>query len=63
MKKIKKVNWKKVFRKAFHTFWQSFFGGLIITDYTKEGIKIAVIATLLSALKTTIVEMLGDGNK
>ena len=57
---MKKLNYKKILRKALHTFWQSFFAGLFITDYTIEGIKIAVIATGLSAIKTTVVEMLGD---
>lgn len=56
---MKKLNYKKILKKALHTFWQAFFAGLFITDYTKEGIKIAVIASGLSAIKTTVVEMLG----
>lgn len=57
---MKKINYKKVVRKALHTFWQSFFATLIITEYTKEGIKIGIIASLLSAIKTTILELLGE---
>lgn len=59
---IKKINWKKVCKKALHTFWQSFLATFVITEYTKEGIKIALLASLFSAIKTTLVEMLGDEN-
>lgn len=59
---IKKINWKKVMRKALHTFWQSFLATFVITEYTKEGLKIALVASLLSAIKTTALELLGGDN-
>lgn len=59
---MKKINWKKVTRKALHTFWQAFLSAFIITEYTKEGFKIAIIASIFSAIKTTLMEMIGDDN-
>ena len=62
-KSIKKINWKNLLERAFHSFWQGAIAGFVIVDFTEEGLKIALIGALtagLSALKTFILDMMGD---
>lgn len=60
MKKIKKINWENVIKRALWTFVQGFLSTMIITGFTKEELKATLIGGLaggLSALKTIIVEL------
>jgi chemotaxis response regulator CheB len=58
--KLKKVNWKNLLERAFHSFWQGFLSSLIITGWSQNELKIALIGALtggLSALKTLLLEL------
>lgn len=60
MKRIKKINWENVIKRALWTFVQGFLSTMIITGFTKEELKATLIGGLaggLSALKTIIVEL------
>lgn len=64
--RLKKVNWKDLANRAFHSFWQGFLASLIITGFSEDEMKIALIGACtggLSALKTFILEMMrGEEN-
>ena len=58
---MKKINWKNVIERALWTFVQGFLSALIITGFSKEDLKAALIGGLaggLSAVKTIIVELM-----
>lgn len=60
MKKIKKIDWENVIKRALWTFVQGFLSTMIITGFSKEELKATLIGGLaggLSALKTIVIEL------
>jgi uncharacterized membrane protein YfcA len=58
--KNKKIDWKNILTRALWTFIQGFIGALVIGDFSKDGIKAALIGAVaggISALKTFIMEI------
>ncbi|MCI9585273.1 MAG: hypothetical protein HFH45_01395 [Bacilli bacterium] len=58
--KLKQVNWKDLIERALWSFVQGFLASLVVTGFTQDEMKIALIGALtggLSALKTFILDM------